>query len=452
MATATAYYNVDMENAFIWGGYVTLATSTQLQIAYNGDVQNYYGYGFTYSDTGVTGGTVTSTNYYYNDVKIYEITGGSYGAVTIQSYLNADNITGLFSYVFAGADVFNGSAYVDVLNGYGGNDKLYGNGGNDILKGGAGNDLLNGGSGSDVMLGGSGNDIYYVNSAADKIYETLSEYSTTDAGGVDTVYSYLAHSSSQTYTLTSFVENGAIKATGASNMTGNGLSNTIYAGVGSNIMSGGSGTDTVSYASGVTGTAGVTVNLTLTTAQSTGGSGTDTLIGFENVTGSAYNDSLYGSSGANVLRGGAGNDGLVGGSGNDALYGDVGNDVLRGGAGNDALSGGAGNDYFRFDTGLSATLNLDRITDFAPVYDTIQLENSIFTKFGTSTTGAINAAYLKTITAGGVTDSNDYIVYNKTTGALYYDSDGGADGNADAVQFALLGANLTLTNADFILI
>lgn len=461
MAAATAYYGVEMDTAFVWSGIVTVANSTHIQISYNGNVQNYFGSGFTYSGNSVVGGTLTSSNYYLNGVKIYEVSGGPYGAATVYGYITSGDIYGLFSYAFSGADVFSGSAQADVMSGYAGNDKLYGNDGNDtlyggdgndLLSGGAGNDVLNGGAGDDTMLGGAGNDSYYLNTLGDKVYEATTAAGTVDAGGTDTVYSYLIHTASQSYTLTSFVEVGVIKATYTSNMTGNALNNVIYAGIGNNVIAGGSGTDTLSYAVGVSGTTGVKVNLSSTTVQATGGSGNDTISGFENLTGSSYNDSLTGNGGANVLRGGAGNDGMFGGAGNDSMYGDAGNDVLRGGTGNDVLNGGAGNDFFRFDTSLSATLNVDKISDFTPVYDTIQLENSIFTQFGTNTTGAINAGYLKTITAGGVTDSNDYIVYNKTTGALYYDSDGGADGNADAVQFALLGANLTLTNADFILI
>lgn len=37
------------------------------------------------------------------------------------------------------------------------------------------------------MLGMAGNDTYVVNGADDKVYETISTASTTDAGGIDTV-------------------------------------------------------------------------------------------------------------------------------------------------------------------------------------------------------------------------------------------------------------------------
>jgi Ca2+-binding RTX toxin-like protein len=50
------------------------------------------------------------------------------------------------------------------------------------------------------------------------------------------------------------VENGRILATGAANLTGNSLNNVLYAGAGNNVLDGSTGTDTVSYAYGVTGT------------------------------------------------------------------------------------------------------------------------------------------------------------------------------------------------------
>jgi hypothetical protein len=97
-------------------------------------------------------------------------------------------------------------------------------------------------------------------------------------GGTDTVYSTLA-----AYTLTANVENGRILATVAANLTGNTLNNVLYAGAGNNVLNGGSGTDTVSYAYGLAGTTGVTVSLAVSTAQATGGSGSDTLTSIENL-------------------------------------------------------------------------------------------------------------------------------------------------------------------------
>jgi len=164
------------------------------------------------------------------------------------------------------------------------------------------------------------------------------------------VYSYLG-----AYTLGDNVENLRLLSTGAANGTGNSLNNVIDAGAGNNILNGGAGIDTASYAYA---TAAVTANLALTTAQATGGSGSDTLLNFENLTGSNYNDKLTGNAAANTLIGGAGNDTLTGGAGND---------LLIGGTGMDKLYGGTGADKFDFNAlsemGLGAALR-DVIGDF----------------------------------------------------------------------------------------
>lgn len=157
MATATAYYAVNMDRAYIWDGDVTISNSRQIQIKDGTDIQNYYG-SFTYSGNKLSGGTVTSTNWYSGGSKVYDITGGNYSAKTIEGYLNRGDMKALFSFVFSGSDTFKCSNYSDVLNGFSGNDSMYGNGGNDILRGDSGNDTLNGGIGNDLLVGGAGRD------------------------------------------------------------------------------------------------------------------------------------------------------------------------------------------------------------------------------------------------------------------------------------------------------
>jgi Ca2+-binding RTX toxin-like protein len=125
------------------------------------------------------------------------------------------------------------------------------------------------------------------------------------------------------------------------------------------------------------------------------------------------------------------------------------NDTLVGGLGNDTLNGGAGLDVFLFNTALGAA-NVDAVQDFAVVDDTIWLENAVFTALVAA--GPLAAGQLRA--GAGVTtaaDGNDFVLYNSSTGALYYDADG--DGNtAGSMQFALLGAGLGLTVADFVVV
>ncbi|QKE65572.1 matrixin family metalloprotease [Aquipseudomonas campi] len=214
------------------------------------------------------------------------------------------------------------------LNGSQYDDKLIGNSANNKLSGDLGNDILNGKGGADSMTGGDGNDSYYVDNSGDTVSDTNADLA---SGGTDTVYSYLT-----AYNLGANLENLRIQATGNANGIGNALNNTIHAGSGNNRLDGGSGEDTLSYASA---TAGITLNLGLTSTQATGGSGSDTVLNFENLTGSNYNDRLTGNSLANTLRGNAGNDQLNGGQGND---------ILIGGSGADQLTGGSGLDRFIF--------------------------------------------------------------------------------------------------------
>ncbi|MBL8489918.1 MAG: calcium-binding protein, partial [Rhodocyclaceae bacterium] len=137
---------------------------------------------------------------------------------------------------------------------------------------------------------------------------------------------------------------------------------------------------------------------------------------------------------------------LLGGlAGNDTLGGGTGSDTLVGGAGNDVLSGGAGADIFRFESALNASANLDRITDFSAVDDTIQLDRVVFAKLGAP--GALNAGFFHAGTTVAATDGNDYILYNSSTGGLYYDADG--TGAISPAQFATLTGAPAITAADF---
>ena len=120
--------------------------------------------------------------------------------------------------------------------------------------------------------------------------------------------------------------------------------------------------------------------------------------------------------------------------------------VIGGGRGNDTLTGGEDGDTFQFDTALNSLNNVDRITDFNVVDDTIVLENSIFT--GLTAGGVLVASAFHVGASAAAAD--DRIVYNSATGALIYDSNGNAAGGA--TQFAKLATGLALTNADFVVI
>ena len=269
-----------------------------------------------------------------------------------------------------------GSAGSEALDGTSGMDGFYGLGGNDTIDGLAGNDYIDAGAGADVLRGGDG--------AYDDIL--------LGAEGNDT----------------------------------------LDGGAGDDLMTGGAGIDTASYQFTATG---VTVNLSVTTAQNTGGHGIDTLAGIEHVTGSAYADRLTGNAANNVLKGLGRNDVLSGRGGNDVLCGDKGNDML---------TGGAGLDEFIFSAALAG--NVDRITDFRMADDLIRLDDDIFTALAT---GGLPADAFRS-GAGLVSgqDPTDRVVYNTSDGSLYYDADGA--GGAAARLFGILAGAPGLTAGDFV--
>ena len=153
--------------------------------------------------------------------------------------------------------------------------------------------------------------------------------------------------------------------------------------------------------------AGVTVSLAITGPQETFGAGIDRLQNVENLTGSSFNDTLTGDADANTIAGGAGND---------------------------VLMGGVGNDKFVFDAAPNAATNVDQITDFNVVADTIVLANAVFTAI--TGTGTLTAAQFAANATGTAQDADDHVVYDTGTGKLFYDSNGNAAGGA--TQFAQL--------------
>ena len=334
-----------------------------------------------------------------------------------------------------------------------------------ILVGNSGNNILDGGAGNDTMQGGAGNDTYYVDSASDVVTESAS-------AGTDTVLSSI------TYTLTANVENLTLTGTTAINGTGNAQDNLIIGNSSNNILDGKAGTDILKGGegsdiyfvglstdhpaaeftdSGLSGTdevrfASTTASTLTLYAGDTGiekvviGTGTATAAVTTgttalNVNASAVTNALWiiGNAGANSLTGTAYNDSLDGGAGNDSLIGGAGNDTLIGGNGNDTLTGGAGSDYFVFNVAANASSNKDTVTDFELGVDKLQFSKAVYAGLG-SIVGPLSSGQFWS-GAGVVTahDADDRIIYNTTTGALYYDADG--TGSSAAVQIAIIGTS-----------
>ncbi len=200
-------------------------------------------------------------------------------------------------------------------------------------------------------------------------------------------------------------------------------------GLGNDTLDGGDRHDTLRF----TGAKGAKVDLSKTGPQNTG-YGWDTILNIESVLGTKASDTLTGSRADNVLVGNGGNDILSGGAGDDALYG---------GAGNDLLTGGKGEDTFVMTGKLSAKANVDTITDFSHKDDVFYLDRVTFEELDILSKSNF-------VVGTKAKDKNDYIVYDKAKGYLYYDADG--SGKGAAVLFAKVDKGTVLTHQDFFVV
>ncbi|MBF9198189.1 cadherin domain-containing protein [Microvirga terrestris] len=149
--------------------------------------------------------------------------------------------------------------------------------------------------------------------------------------------------------------------------------------------------------------------------------------------------------------GSASNDMIKGGAGKDTIGGGLGDDKLFGALGNDVLTGGKGKDIFVFDTKTNKKTNVDKIGDFSVKDDSIWLDNAVFTKVGKGTELKPGKLAKDLFWTGKTAhDSSDRIVYDKATGALYYDQDG--TGRGAQVKIATIKKGLPLTEKDFFVI
>ena len=201
---------------------------------------------------------------------------------------------------------------------------------------------------------------------------------------------------------------------------------------GNDSIDGGAGFDTVEFAANAT--SGLIADLAAgtITGGETGGAGSSTILNIERFIAGDFNDVVTGSSVANYVDTRAGNDTVDGAAGNDTLIGGTGNDRLAGGTGTDSMTGGAGLDSFVFSE--AGTANADRITDFVSASDKVALDDAGFVNIGAL--GNFAAGDGRFWAAAGATsghDANDRVIYNTSTGSLYYDADGSGAGAAQLI-------------------
>jgi Ca2+-binding RTX toxin-like protein len=183
--------------------------------------------------------------------------------------------------------------------------------------------------------------------------------------------------------------------------------------------------------------------------------GDDLIKGFEgddNLIGGADDDTMYGGSGEDRVRGGSGwdtifgedgNDNLDGGTDGDSVFGGEGDDVVNGGGWYDTLWGDEGSDTFAFNTPLDSW---DSLADFSSLFDEIRLDLDIFTQL-TGPGDLLENEYQEN-SAGTSDDATDRIIYNTSTGQLYYDPDGSGFVWGQT-QFAQLDPGAALGFEDF---
>jgi hypothetical protein len=223
----------------------------------------------------------------------------------------------------------------------------------------------------------------------------------------------------------------------ADTLTGNAGNDTFNAGEGNDSMTGGAGNDIY-----------LVENAGDTYTEVAGG-GTDLVISYlamHTLGANVENLQLAGTATTGI--GNSLNNSITGNGRNNTIDGGSGNDILNGAAGSDIISGGTGTDFFVFNTALNAVTNVDTMTDFNVTDDTIRLENAIFAKF--IATGAIPADTFVSGAGAIALDSNDFLIYDTTTGNLSYDADGNDIGAQ--VVFATLTGIPVLTAADFVII
>lgn len=287
---------------------------------------------------------------------------------------------------------------------------------------GTGNNLANvlsGNSAANVLTGLKGNDIYLVG-AGDTVVEAAN-------GGTDTVYA------SVDYALGANVENLAADTSDPLALTGNALANVITGGNDNDTIDGGAGADRML---GATGDDEYTVDNARDLVIELDGQGEDSVTSSVSYTLRAFVENLT-LTGAAVVG--------VGNAQQNEITGNALANRLDGKAGADTLTGGAGNDLFLF-SGRDGTV--DTITDFTPGSDKLVFDNDFF-KVGKK--GALAAARFDS--GPGMTEADvvpEWLVYDTTTGDLYYDTNGALAGGS--VGIAILTGAPTLTAADILVV
>ena len=321
-----------------------------------------------------------------------------------------------------GNDTLIGGAAADEINGNGGNDFLQGGDGADTVLGGAGNDTMSGNAGNDWVRGGTGNDQVSGGSGQDSF-----AFADFGAANADTVVDFSGswdNISLDILAFTALGSTGRFSAGDARFFLGSAAHDAddriIYD----------QATGQLWYDADGTGSGSAQLIATLSGRPSM--SATDVFV-FQSATppptgtinGTAGNDTLVGTSGPDTINGLGGNDSIDGGLGRDVIDAGTGDDTLYGGSEGaineqDSLTGGAGGDHFVIAQPSGSPV--DQITDFVSGTDKLQLNGALFSNIGVS--GNFVPADDRFNYGTAAFDATDRVIFNSSTGELFYDPDG----------------------------
>ncbi|CAN7610806.1 M10 family metallopeptidase C-terminal domain-containing protein [Neorhizobium sp. LjRoot104] len=271
-----------------------------------------------------------------------------------------------------------------------------GNGLANTIRGGAGADILDGGAGADTLIGGVGNDTYVVDALGDIVSEAAN-------AGIDLIKTVLS-----AYELTGIANVEKLTFIGAGDFvgTGNALANVVSGGSGNDTLDGGTGSDTLI---GGAGDDTYIVDIATDVVTELANEGSDTVqTGLAALTLAANVE--------NLVYTGSGNFAGTGNALANTITGGAGNDTLNGGAGADTLIGGSGNDIYV----------IDNVGD-AIVESAAQGSDTMQTALASYTLGANveNLTYTGTVAFTGTGNNLD----NTITGGAAVDTLSGGDGD-----------------------
>lgn len=333
------------------------------------------------------------------------------------------------------AEELSGTADADSIVALAGDDAVFDGNGNDSVYGGSGDDYISatGLADNDIFNGGLGIDYLSYANVLDSVTINLSLQTAQGVlVGNDTLVSieYAQGSQGDDIIIGNRFFNILDGRQGNDAIYGGGSNDDFAGQMGNDSLYGGTGRDRAryDYEDGTNGgTHGIFADLNTNTVVDCSG-GTDQLVSIEDIEGSIFDDIILGRNGQKD-------------SGQNDLKGEGGDDTIDGRGGIDILTGNEGSDTFVFSTGFAAGSNYDYVLDFEHAVDELRLMSRVFSSIG----GSLGAGEFRI--GPEAIDGNDYIIYQRSTGNLYYDADG--SGIQEKVLFAVLNFNDELRYSDF---